>query len=76
MSGKHLLVLSISHFDPTATSAVPWRENLEGLRFGAAVFKSENPVDADELLVKQSHKLFSESFQAQEQVGRFRQKNE
>jgi len=27
--------------DPTATSAVPWRENLEELRFGAAVFKSE-----------------------------------
>jgi hypothetical protein len=33
-----------------------------------------DPVDADEPGVKQSHKLFSESFQAQEQVGRFRQK--
>jgi hypothetical protein len=35
-----------------------------------------DPVDADELFVKQSHKPFSESFQAQEQVGRFRQKHE
>jgi hypothetical protein len=61
-------------FDPTATSAVPWRENLEGLRFGAAVFGIGDPVDAGELRVKQSHKLFSESFQAQEQVGRFHQK--
>ena len=34
-----------------------------------------DPVDAGKLGVKQFHKLFSESFQAQEQVGRFRQKN-
>jgi hypothetical protein len=37
-------------------------------------FQIGDNIDADELGVKQSH--FSESFQAQEQVGRFRQKNE
>jgi hypothetical protein len=59
--------------DPTATSTV--RENLERLRFECGI-EIGDPVDADELGVKQLHKLFSENSQAQEQVGRFRQKNE
>ena len=44
------------------------RENFEGLRFECRGIQIGDPVDADELDVNQSHKLFSESLQAQEQV--------